>query len=340
MPNLTPATDTGEAVAYLNELAGRDAHCEVVVPIGAVTKGRDGTELAELGMMAAQGVTMFSDDGACVHDSLIMRRALTYLKPFGVVAQHAQDPRLAGPSACCHESERISGRLGLPGWPTVAESTIIARDVQLAEFTGGRYHACHISTAESVEVIRWAKKRGIDVTAEVTPHHLLLDTPHVEGYDTTFKVNPPPRTSEHIEALRDAAGRYCRGKAGQDAADLSWRHCAGRTGAGGLLLAAENLWLLALWLMLFFVAFNILEATLPSLVSRTAPPAAKGAALGVYNTTQAIGLFVGGAGGGFIAQNLGDNAVFAICVLAVVWMAVAASMNFPQRRVAPTTPTV
>ncbi|WP_454226068.1 dihydroorotase [Propioniciclava flava] len=203
MPNLTPATDTGEAVAYLNELAGRDAHCEVV-PIGAVTKGRDGTELAELGMMAAQGVTMFSDDGACVHDSLIMRRALTYLKPFGgVVARHAQDPRLAGPSACCHESE-ISGRLGLPGWPTVAESTIIARDVQLAEFTGGRYHACHISTAESVEVIRWAKKRGIDVTAEVTPHHLLLDTPHVEGYDTTFKVNPPLRTSEHIEALREA----------------------------------------------------------------------------------------------------------------------------------------
>ncbi len=203
MPNLTPATDTGEAVAYLNELAGRDAHCEVV-PIGAVTKGRDGTELAELGMMAAQGVTMFSDDGACVHDSLIMRRALTYLKPFGgVVAQHAQDPRLAGPSACCHESE-ISGRLGLPGWPTVAESTIIARDVQLAEFTGGRYHACHISTAESVEVIRWAKKRGIDVTAEVTPHHLLLDTPHVEGYDTTFKVNPPLRTFEHIEALREA----------------------------------------------------------------------------------------------------------------------------------------
>ncbi len=203
MPNLTPATDTGEAVAYLNELAVRDAHCEVV-PIGAVTKGRDGTELAELGMMAAQGVTVFSDDGACVHDSLIMRRALTYLKPFGgVVAQHAQDPRLAGPSACCHESE-ISGRLGLPGWPTVAESTIIARDVQLAEFTGGRYHACHISTAESVEVIRWAKKRGIDVTAEVTPHHLLLDTPHVEGYDTTFKVNPPLRTFEHIEALREA----------------------------------------------------------------------------------------------------------------------------------------
>lgn len=202
MPNLTPTTDTAEAAQYVAELGRRDGSCEVV-PIGAVTKGREGAELAELGLMAAQGVRVFSDDGSCVHDSLIMRRALTYLKPYdGVVAQHAQDPRLAGPGACCHESE-ISGRLGLPGWPTVAESTIIARDVQLAEFTGGRYHACHLSTAESVDVIRWAKARGIAVTAEVTPHHLLLDTPHVETYDTTFKVNPPLRTSEHIEALRE-----------------------------------------------------------------------------------------------------------------------------------------
>ncbi|TBT82524.1 dihydroorotase [Propioniciclava sinopodophylli] len=204
MPNLDPTTDTAEAAQYVAELGLRDGHCEVV-PIGAVTKGREGAELAELGLMAAQGVRVFSDDGACVHDSLIMRRALTYLKPYdGVVAQHAQDPRLAGPSACCHEGE-VSGRLGLPGWPSVAESTIIARDVQLAEFTGGRYHACHISTAESVDVIRWAKKRGrAQVTAEVTPHHLLLDTPHVETYDTTFKVNPPLRPSEHIEALREA----------------------------------------------------------------------------------------------------------------------------------------
>ena len=204
MPNLTPTTDTAEAAQHVAELGVRDGHCEVV-PIGAVTKGREGVELAELGLMAAQGVRIFSDDGACVHDALIMRRALTYLKPYGgVVAQHAQDPRLAGPSACCHEGE-VSGRLGLPGWPTVAESTIIARDVQLAEFTGGSYHACHISTAESVEVIRWAKKRGrAAVTAEVTPHHLLLDTPHVETYDTTFKVNPPLRPSEHIEALREA----------------------------------------------------------------------------------------------------------------------------------------
>ena len=204
MPNLTPATDTAEAAQYVAELGRRDGHCEVV-PIGAVTKGRDGVELAELGLMAEHGVRVFSDDGACVHDSLIMRRALTYLKPYdGVVAQHAQDPRLAGPSACCHESE-VSGRLGLPAWPSVAESVIIARDVQLAEFTGGRYHACHISTAESVDIIRWAKKRGkADITAEVTPHHLLLDTPHVESFDTTYKVNPPLRTSEHIEALREA----------------------------------------------------------------------------------------------------------------------------------------
>ncbi len=204
MPNLTPATDTAEAAQYVAELGRRDGHCEVV-PIGAVTKGRDGVELAELGLMAEHGVRVFSDDGSCVHDPLIMRRALTYLKTYdGVLAQHAQDPRLAGPSACCHESE-ISGRLGLPAWPSIAESTIIARDVQIAEFTGGRYHACHISTAESVDVIRWAKKRGkAQVTAEVTPHHLLLDTPHVESFDTTFKVNPPLRTSEHIEALREA----------------------------------------------------------------------------------------------------------------------------------------
>ena len=204
MPNLDPATDTAEAARYVADLGRRDGHCEVV-PLGAVTKGRAGAELAELGLMARHaGVRVFSDDGACVSDPLIMRRALTYLKPFdGVLAQHAQDPRLAGPQACAHESD-VQGRLGLPGWPSVAESAIIARDVLLAEYCGARYHACHISTAESVDVIRWAKKRGIRVTAEVTPHHLLLDTPHIEGFDTVYKVNPPLRTSEHIEALREA----------------------------------------------------------------------------------------------------------------------------------------
>lgn len=205
MANLTPVTDTAEAAEYVQALGERDGHCEVRV-VGAVTKGLDGEELAELGRMAASRaqVRVFSDDGRCVNDSLLMRRALTYVKAFdGVVAQHSQDPRLAGPGACCHESE-WSGRLGLPGWPSQAESIIVARDVQLAELTDSRIHVCHVSTAESVDVIRWAKKRGIKVTAEVTPHHLLLDTPLVAGYDTTFKVNPPLRTSEHLAAVREA----------------------------------------------------------------------------------------------------------------------------------------
>lgn len=205
MANLTPVTDTAEAAEYVHTLGERDGHCEVRV-VGAVTKGLGGEELSELGLMAssAAGVRVFSDDGKCVSDSLMMRRALTYVKSFnGVVAQHSQDVRLAGPQACCHESE-WSGRLGLPGWPAQAESIIVARDVQLAELTDSRVHVCHVSTAESVDVIRWAKKRGIKVTAEVTPHHLLLDTPLVAGYDTTFKVNPPLRTSEHLEAIREA----------------------------------------------------------------------------------------------------------------------------------------
>jgi dihydroorotase len=205
MANTDPVTDTAEAAEYVQALGERDGHCQVRV-VGAVTKGLGGTELAELGLMAASsaGVRVFSDDGRCVDDSLVMRRALTYVKSFdGVVAQHSQDPRLAGPGACCHESE-YSGRLGLTGWPSQAESVIVARDVQLAELTGSRLHVCHVSTAESVDVVRWAKARGIQVTAEATPHHLLLDTPLVSGYDTTFKVNPPLRTSEHLEAVREA----------------------------------------------------------------------------------------------------------------------------------------
>lgn len=205
MANTDPVTDTAEAAEYVASLGEREGHCQVV-PVGAVTKGLAGEELAELGLMAGSKahVRLFSDDGRCVSDSLLMRRALTYVKPFGgVIAQHSQDPRLAGPGACCHESE-ISGRLGLQGWPSQAESVIVARDVQLAELTDSRLHVCHVSTAESIDVIRWAKRRGIKVTAEATPHHLLLDTPLVEGYDTTFKVNPPLRTAEHLEALREA----------------------------------------------------------------------------------------------------------------------------------------
>ena len=205
MANLDPVTDTAEAAEYLAALAARTASAEVVV-VGSVTKGLGGEQLSEMGLMhaSAAGVRMFSDDGRCVMDPLVMRRALTYAKTFdAVIAQHAQDTRLAGTGACCHESE-ISGRLGLPGWPAQAESTIIARDVELAELAGGRLHVCHVSTAEGVEVIRWAKRRGIAVTAEVTPHHLYLGTREVEGYDTTFKVNPPLRTDEHIEAVRGA----------------------------------------------------------------------------------------------------------------------------------------
>ncbi len=204
MANTEPVTDTAEAAAHVAELGRRDGLAQVV-PVGAVSKGLAGTELAELGLMARSParVRMFSDDGHCVADGRLMRRALEYVRTFDAcVAQHAQDPRLAGRDACCHEGE-ISGKLGLPGWPAAAESTIVARDVQLAELTGSRLHVCHVSTAESVDILRWAKARGIAVTAEVAPHHLLLTTDEVRGYDPTFKVNPPLRPLEHVTALRE-----------------------------------------------------------------------------------------------------------------------------------------
>ena len=149
-------------------------------------------------------VRVFSDDGRCVSDARVMRRALEYVKPFdGVVSQHSQDPDLAGAQACCHEGE-LSGRLGLPGWPGIAEEVIVARDVMLARHTGSRVHVAHVSTAGSVEVIRWAKAQGIAVTAEVTPHHLMLTTDLLRGYDPVYKVNPPLRPAEDVEALRGA----------------------------------------------------------------------------------------------------------------------------------------
>jgi dihydroorotase len=149
-------------------------------------------------------VRVFSDDGHCVADARVMRRALEYVKAFGgVVSQHAQDPRLAGPDACAHESE-LSGRLGLPGWPGIAEESIVARDVMLARHTGSRVHIAHVSTAGSVEVIRWAKAQGVDVTAEVTPHHLLLTHDLLSTYDPVWKVNPPLRPEEDVRALREA----------------------------------------------------------------------------------------------------------------------------------------
>ena len=205
MANTTPVTDTAEAAERILDL-GRLAGLVDVQPVGAVTRGLAGEELAELGLMARSRarVRIFSDDGRCVDDARVMRRALEYVKAFGgVVSEHAQDPKLADHNACCHEGE-LSGRLGLPGWPGVAEEVIVARDVMLARHTGSRVHIAHVSTAGSVEVIRWAKAQGISVTAEVTPHHLMLTTDLLAGYDTTFKVNPPLRPSEDLEALRAA----------------------------------------------------------------------------------------------------------------------------------------
>ncbi|MDQ3528048.1 MAG: dihydroorotase [Actinomycetota bacterium] len=205
MANTTPVTDTAEAAERVLDLGHRAGYVDVH-PIGAVTKGLAGQELAELGLMARSRarVRVFSDDGRCVHDARIMRRALEYVRPFaGVVSQHAQDPRLADDAACCHEGE-LSGRLGLPGWPGVAEESIVARDVMLARHTGSRVHIAHVSTAGSVEVIRWAKAQGIEVSAEVTPHHLVLTTDLLSGYDPVFKVNPPLRPAEDVAALREA----------------------------------------------------------------------------------------------------------------------------------------
>ncbi|GAA3831302.1 dihydroorotase [Nocardioides panacisoli] len=205
MANTSPVTDTAEAAERVLDL-GREAGLVDVQPVGAVTKGLAGEELAELGLMARSRarVRVFSDDGKCVHDARVMRRALEYVKAFGgVVSQHSQDPQLAGATACCHEGE-LSGRLGLPGWPGVAEEVVVARDVMLARHTGSRVHVAHVSTAGSVEVIRWAKAQGIDVTAEVTPHHLLLTTDLLGDYDPTYKVNPPLRPAEDVEALRAA----------------------------------------------------------------------------------------------------------------------------------------
>jgi dihydroorotase len=205
MANTTPVTDTAEAANHVYDL-GRATHLVDVQPVGAVTKGLAGEELAELGLMARSRarVRVFSDDGHCVADARVMRRALEYVKAFGgVVSQHAQDPRLAGPDACAHESE-LSGRLGLPGWPGIAEESIVARDVMLARHTGSRVHIAHVSTAGSVEVIRWAKAHGVDVTAEVTPHHLLLTHDLLSTYDPVWKVNPPLRPEEDVRALREA----------------------------------------------------------------------------------------------------------------------------------------
>jgi dihydroorotase len=204
MANTEPVADTAGVVEQVWRL-GRRAGLVDVRPVGAVTAGLAGQRLAELGAMAdsAAGVRVFSDDGRCVSDAVLMRRALEYVKAFdGVIAQHAQEPRLTE-GAQMHEGV-VSAELGMTGWPAVAEEAIIARDVLLAEHVGSRLHVCHVSTAGSVEILRWAKARGIAVTAEVTPHHLLLTDELARSYDPVFKVNPPLRTAEDVAALRAA----------------------------------------------------------------------------------------------------------------------------------------
>jgi len=204
MANTSPVADTAGVVEQVYRL-GQEAGLLDVFPIGAVTQGLKGEALSEIGAMAdsVARVRVFSDDGNCVSDPLVMRRALEYIKKFGgVIAQHAQDPRMTVGSQM-NEGE-ISARLGLKGWPAVAEEAIIARDVLLADHVKSRLHICHLTTAGGVEIIRWAKARGIDVTAEVTPHHLLLTDDLASSYDPVYKVNPPLRTEGDVHALREA----------------------------------------------------------------------------------------------------------------------------------------
>ena len=203
MANTNPVADTAGVVEQIYRLGKAAGLCDVN-PIGAVTKGLDGEKLSEIGAMADSiaRVRIFSDDGKCVSDPLIMRRALEYVKTFnGIIAQHAQEPRLTVDAQMNEGS--VSARIGLKGWPAIAEEAIIARDILLAEHVQSRLHICHVTTAGGVDLIRWAKARGIQVTAEVTPHHLLLTDDLVENYDPIYKVNPPLRTQKDVMALRE-----------------------------------------------------------------------------------------------------------------------------------------
>ena len=202
MANTDPVADTAGVVEQVWRLGREAGHCDVF-PVGAVTVGLGGERLAELGAMAdsAARVRVFSDDGKCVSVAVLMRRALEYVKAFdGVIAQHAQEPRLTE-DAQMNEGE-LSGRLGLRGWPAVAEEAIIARDCLLAAHVGSRLHVCHVSTAGSVEIVRWAKSKGWPVTAEACPHHLLLTDELAATYDPIYKVNPPLRSQADVDALR------------------------------------------------------------------------------------------------------------------------------------------
>ncbi|HKN97815.1 MAG TPA: dihydroorotase [Pseudonocardiaceae bacterium] len=204
MANTDPVADNAVVVEHVWR-RGAEVGLVDVRPVGAVTVGLAGERLAELGTMArsAAGVRFFSDDGHCVADPLVMRRALEYSKALGgVIAQHAEEPRLTV-GAQANEGEQAA-RLGLAGWPAAAEEAIVARDCLLAGTVGARLHVCHVSTAGTADLVRWAKARGVDVTAEVTPHHLLLTDDRLAGYDPVNKVNPPLRGHDDVAALRAA----------------------------------------------------------------------------------------------------------------------------------------
>ena len=204
MANTSPVADSPVVTDHVWQ-RGRQVGLVDVHPVGAVTVGLAGAELTEMGMMAAgaAGVRMFSDDGVCVHDPLVMRRALEYATGLGVlIAQHAEEPRLTA-GAVAHEGP-TAARLGLAGWPRAAEESIVARDALLARDAGARLHICHASTAGTVEILKWAKEQGISITAEVTPHHLALDDGRLAGYDGVNRVNPPLREASDAAALRQA----------------------------------------------------------------------------------------------------------------------------------------
>lgn len=204
MANTDPVADRAVITDFVWR-RGQEVGLVDVHPVGAVTVGLGGTQLAEMGAMAAGvgGVRMFSDDGKCVFDPLVMRRALEYATGLGVlIAQHAEEPRLTE-GAIAHEGS-VAARLGLTGWPRAAEESIVARDALLARDAGARVHICHASTEGTVELLTWARRQGIAITAEVTPHHLLLDDSRLETYDPVNKVNPPLREGRDKAALRQA----------------------------------------------------------------------------------------------------------------------------------------
>jgi len=204
MPNTDPVADNAGVVEMV-AARGRDVGLVDVFPVGAVTLGQRGEELAELGAMArsAAAVDCFSDDGHPIRTARLLRLALEYARAFdAVIADHCQDPSLTD-GAQMHEGE-VSAILGLQGWPAAAEEMIVARDLLLAELTGGRLHLCHLSTAGAVELLRAAKARGVRVTAEAAPHHFTLTDEAARSYDPVFKVNPPLREKPDVEAIRAA----------------------------------------------------------------------------------------------------------------------------------------